>query len=364
MDFLGADTEQMRQWAERCAGAAGELESCAQRLQGAVHGAAWIGPDRDEFVQRFQRSAAGPLAALSSTARTVSDEAVRHAEEQDEASTADSASSPSGSEGDQGGKKRKSPGETESSGPLVDVPDELQDEVDDEAAIREDGERIAQGGMSDCFVLAPLAAIAQTDPGFLERNIWFEDGKYHVRLYEPGFLGLGTRETVIEVDPRVAQNGVRDADGDISTMSIYEAAFAQYKGGYSEIENAGSGPDAYYTLTGRRPTFTDVEPSADELRQALDDGRTVFINTPPEEGEQPGDFGQERDGPPPDDTVGYHFYVVREVRDDGMIVLQNPWGPEGGVGSDGEFKPGELVVTEEEYRARARGVAIGEIPEN
>lgn len=143
----------------------------------------------------------------------------------------------------------------------------------------------------------------------------FEDGQYHVRFYEKDFLGR-VQERVATVDPEVAGNGVRDADGDISTQSIFETAYASYRGGYGEIEEGGP---------------FDPESWSD------------------------------RDGAVPRDTVSTHVYVVTDVREDGRVVLQNPWGPDGGFqAGDDVHKPGELVLTEEEYRERFQNVTVTE----
>lgn len=122
------------------------------------------------------------------------------------------------------------------------------------------------------------------------------------------------------MDPEVAGNGVRDAEGDISTMSIFETAYASYRGGYEEIEEGG---------------LFDPESWSD------------------------------RDGAVPRDTVSTHVYVVTDVREDGRVVLQNPWGPDGGFQEgDDVHKPGELVLTEEEYRERFQNVTVTEGPES
>src|SRR5699024_11974574 len=112
----------------------------------------------------------------------------------------------------------------------------------------------------------------------------------------------------------------RDAEGDISTMSIFVTAYASYRGGYEEIQEG-------------------------------------WLFAP--------ESWSDRDGAVPGDTVSTHVYVVTDVREDGRVVLQNPWGPDGGLQEgDDVHKPGELVLTEEEYRERFQNVTVTEGPES
>src|SRR5699024_6415248 len=165
----------------------------------------------------------------------------------------------------------------------------------------------------------PVAAVARAKPDFLEENVWFEDGQYHVRFYEKDFLGR-VQERVATVDPEVAGNGGREDDGDISTQSIFETAYASYRGGYGEIEEGGPfGPES----------------------------------------------GGDRDGVVPRATVSTQLYVVTGVREDGRVVLQNPWGPDGRFqAGDDVHKHGERELTEAEYRERFQNVAVPERSES
>ncbi len=165
--------------------------------------------------------------------------------------------------------------------------------------------------MGDCFFLASLAATAQTNPEFIEQNIWFSDGKYHVQ-----------------------------------------------GGGFAQ--------DAMPTITGRPTRTADDEPSFDDLRSEFERGNVVVADTAPRGGDDGGwwDIVNNDDGPVPRDTVSRHQYVVRGFTEDGRIIMQNPWGPDGGYERDDDvFKPGQLVFTESEYRERFENVTITEDPD-
>lgn len=366
MDFLGADTGAVVAWADHADDARARLDALLRTMDGTVHQAAWTGPDRETFVAGFGARVHGPGQQALSQLDALGRRARNDAEEQDATSGAESSGA--GGTGDSSGAgDRSSPTTTEDSGDAVETPDSLQDDVDDPAAIRRDAEGITQGGMGDCFFLAPLAALARTNPEFVERNVWFEDGQYHVRFYEKDFFGQ-VHEDIVTVDPEVAGNGVRDSNGDISTMSIYETAYAEREGGYEEIEGGGTAADPMFTLTGQDTRTLDSEPSVDELQTELEAGNVVVADTGPRDGEG-GLFDREswggKDGAVPRDTVSKHVYVVTEVTEDGHVVLQNPWGPDGGFQEDDDVhKPGELILTEEEYRERFQNVTITEDPDS
>lgn len=352
--FCGADAERLREWGTLSKERARTLEGLLEDLRARAHALTWVGPDRDVFLARLQTEFLDRGRAARDDLDRRGALAVSEADEQDAASAADG----SGAAGGPGHDEDSSPpGTTEKSGDLIDAPDRLQDDIDDADVIRAAGEDIVQGGIGDCYFLAPLAALAQTDPGFLEEGITFADGRYRVRFYERGLFG--PKEVWIDVDPLVAESGVRGADGEITPLSLYETAYAQFSGGYEEIDG-GQAKDALYALTGDATAY-DREPSVEELRTAVNDGRVVVADTGPREGEGFFEGFPDRDGPVPEDAVSNHVYVVQEVRDDGIVVLQNPWGPDGGY-QDGIFRPGELTLTEEEYRETFQNVTIGEVP--
>jgi hypothetical protein len=367
MTFLGADTEALTAWSADAERARARLSELLAALDSAVACAAWAGPDarafRTHYEGRVHRPGAEAVEQLAALGRRAADDA----EEQDAASSVDGASDADDISGTPGsGGDMSSPGRTEDSGKPQAVPDCVQRDVDDPAAIRRDAHDITQGGMGDCYFLASAAAVAQTNPAFIEKNVWFSDGKYHVRFYEKGFWG-NTEEKVVDVDPEVAEHGARRSDGSISTMSVYETAYAQQQGGYDKIEDGGHAQDALFTITGKEPMTTDVEPSVDELRQDLKDGKVVVADTGPRDGE--GGFldtesWDDKDGPVPRDTVATHQYVVTGVTKDGHVELQNPWGPDGGYEEgDSVRKPGTLVLTEAEYRERFQNVTVAEDPD-
>lgn len=369
MTFLGCDTQALRSWGQTGSQARTRFQQLSDELRNAVESAAWAGPDRDAFIDRFAQLVDRPMVdALDALTRCV-EQAGADADEQDRTSDVDGAgddAAPGGaSDTERGDRNGSSPGQTKKSGPPVDVPDDVKNQIDDPAKIRESAFKTKQGSMGDCFFLASLAAVAETNPEFIEKNIWFSDGKYHVRLYDES-LWSGPHATVVDVDPKVAQNGVRDDKGNITWMSVYEAAYAQHKGGYGNIENGGFANDALPTITGQPTCTTDDEPSFSSIRDELEKGNIVVADTAKKGGDDGGwwDVINNDDGPVPSDTVSEHQYVVKGFTPDGKIIMQNPWGPEGGLAEgDPIHKPGTLILTEDEYRARFENVTLTQDPD-
>lgn len=361
MTFLGCDVEQLRQWSRSADTAVSEATERIEHITGLVRSARWEGPDHDAFVQTFTSHVETSAHQVLERLHRMALDAARQADDQDRASAADGTEGESAAPVDD--RKLSSPGTTEKSGPPVPVPDDVKKQITDPEAIRQKALDVKQGGMGDCFYLASLAAVAETNPEFIRDNIWFKDGRYHVRLYEQGFFSK-PHEKIVDVDPTVAQNGVRDKDGQVSWMSVYEAAYAQHEGGYSQIEKGGLAQDALPIITGKQTCTDDDEPSFDQIRQEFDKGNLVVADTATPQGDDHGwwDIINNDDGPVPKDTVASHQYIVRGFTSDGKIIMQNPWGPDGGYGEDHEFKPGQLVLTEDEYRDRFENVTLTQDP--
>src|SRR5450432_1100136 len=132
-----------------------------------------------------------------------------------------------------------------------------------------DSRDLQQGRLADCYLLAPLAAIARTPEGcaFLRHAIVENksaDGhvvSYTVTLHElqHGRFGITrARDVPVTVDPRfvVGHAGLR-LEGSHSEIwpLVVEKACAKYLGGYNQLDRAGSPSDALALLTGRQPQY-------------------------------------------------------------------------------------------------------------
>ena len=203
--------------------------------------------------------------------------------------------------------------------------------------------QIMQGQIGDCWFLASAAAVGANDPDFIRDHIQHNpDGSYTVTLYEDG------EPVEVRVDASTIDDGVTSPDGQPTWLSIYEKAAASHMGGAYDDIDSDQISRGLEMVTGR-DTDSDGDRGLDDIRDDLDDGRTLVVSTEndTESGWNPFDTAVDDDN-----VVPNHAYVIESVeeRDGETIVrLVNPWGPDGGTGSDGHFKDGVLELTEDEF---------------
>ena len=196
----------------------------------------------------------------------------------------------------------------------------------------------AQDRYGDCTTLSTLIGIAHSDPDFIRDHLTWdpESGTYQVTLYEDG------KPVTVSVDPdSLPTDGSQQAaTNKPSWLSIYEQAIEQQ---FGDVENG-----QFEDVPIDRITGEDVDlgppPSADDIRDAMDQDPPAVItadtaNAP----EQPDDVD------PSKRVVHGHTYSVSGLDADGNVVLQNPWGPNGGW-ADGKYYPGEVHLTPSEFK--------------
>lgn len=235
----------------------------------------------------------------------------------------------------------------------------------DAAPLGGDPDNLHQGGLGDCHVLASLAAVEAANPGWLEDHVRRNaNGTYTVTLYDDDGdpievvvtpeLPYGQDSEGNPTDPTYADGG--DAP---SLYSIYEKALAQTWGeldpnddgrhGYEGM-NGGWAENDLPHITGQDAERHDPDDvSADELREALEDGRPLVVSSLP---------GDEADGHDlyDDSTDRYlvagHAYYVTDVSEDGMVTISNPWGNDN-AGN------GTITLTWDEFQDATNGISVG-----
>ncbi|MDR1799366.1 MAG: hypothetical protein LBR19_05735, partial [Bifidobacteriaceae bacterium] len=140
-------------------------------------------------------------------------------------------------------------------------------------------ESVNQGSFGDCYFLAALAGLAESDPEFLANNMQLNpDGTYTVRFYRANPETGNIEPVDITIDPVVSSGGAGDASGNPNWVSIYEAAYAKYLDGsqvdYDDLDgplNLGGLPRTpYLALTGANPEVG--YPGIDGLTEMLKNG--------------------------------------------------------------------------------------------
>ena len=210
-----------------------------------------------------------------------------------------------------------------------------------------------QGRYGDCYFLSSLTAIARANPQFIRDHIKWDPktGKYTVTIYENAIFGVVERKITVDPKEVAADTGHTHGpkDSDLNFLSIYEAAYRKSVHG-SIFTNTGCLPSAaMLAITGNEADFTLLKPhSFDEIRKTLNakppGAVAVGTNTGPPLYPDPAKQPFENR------IVPHHAYSVKGFDEQGRIILANTWGPNGGTGSDGIDYPGEVHLTEEEFR--------------
>lgn len=182
---------------------------------------------------------------------------------------------------------------------------------------------VAQGAVGDCYYLATLASIADTDPNVIQQMVApLGDGTFAVRFYSGGsevYLRLDADLPVSGANPAYAKLGM---DGEL-WVPIVEKAYAYFRYGqnsyasisggwmstvYNQIANCSS-PWRYAT-----GTATDLYAY---LASNLSAGHPITM----------GSYSN-ASGP----IVGSHAYMVKSVETvngTSYVTVYNPWGYDG-----------------------------------
>jgi uncharacterized protein YukE len=209
--------------------------------------------------------------------------------------------------------------------------------------------QVNQGGLGDCYFLSSLAAVAVSDPAFIQSHITQNaNGTYTVTLYQNGKPVEVTvlPDLPVNSDGGDAYDNIPD-DGAL-WVALYEKAFAQLNGSYNAIGQGGWPQDALATITGKSTsseawnnsnTFEQIvtfgfggngssPPSLASIQALIASGQPVTACT------TGNDVWPDGDKNDPIEVVGDHCYRVQSVTSNPqtgqlMITLVNPWGPDG-----------------------------------
>ncbi|HVU90962.1 MAG TPA: C2 family cysteine protease [Jatrophihabitans sp.] len=212
---------------------------------------------------------------------------------------------------------------------------------------------INQGDLGDCWFLASLGSELTADPRFLQKHVHDNgNGTYTVTFYDDG------KPVPVTVDGRLPYNSwdqtaFEHPGNNENWVAIYEKAFAQYKGGYKNIEG-GWGSEGMQDLTGRKsakvlPAFLSPE----LLQKQLADGKPLTAGT----GSHHSGFLWLHSDEYFDDhkLVTKHEYTVTSVNADAdppTVTVRNPWGDTGAV-------PETVTMSWDEFRDHFEEVSLG-----
>ena len=210
---------------------------------------------------------------------------------------------------------------------------------------------IAQGALSDCYFLAGLSALADTDPALLQQSITaLGDGTYAVRFYSGG------SEVYYRIDGQLPTTGSSPAyahltrNGGALWAPLLEKAFAQFRRGqnsYSSIE-MGWMHEAYNAISGASyASYSTGNYTADALAQTMADQLTAGHGVT---------AGSSSSAASP--ICPGHAYNVHAVTNEGgvwYVTVYNPWGVDG-YSYDSNSGDGLLKLTAVDFRSRFMAV--------
>ena len=183
---------------------------------------------------------------------------------------------------------------------------------------------IAQGAVGDCYYLAALASLCDTDPGIIQQAITsLGDGTYAIRFHRNG------QEVYVRVDADLpvtywgslayAKGG---ADGEL-WVPLMEKAYAFFRYGQNSYASISGGwmSTVYQEITNRYAGWGWTSGSGGLLHTRLGSYlRAGWALT----------LGSYSNSPGP--IVGSHAYVVKSVTYSGgaqYVTVYNPWGVDG-----------------------------------
>lgn len=211
---------------------------------------------------------------------------------------------------------------------------------------------IDQGDLGDCWFLAALGSIAQTDPRFIMDHIRANpNGTYTVTFYKDG---KPVEITVTDDVPYSSKPGFdypydHDQQGTGKWAMIYEKAYAQFKGGYGNIEG-GFGNISLADITGKPATKVGAgDESLADIDSRLRQGYAMTAGT----NNKFPIFGDET--PDHNKLVAGHEYMIKSVDlKHHTITLINPWGKDGSA-------PHVVTLTEQEFEDNFREVSYADM---
>lgn len=372
--FLGADVEQMLAWGLRTRAAGERLGDLAVEITGALDSTRWEGRDAEAFRELAESGVLTSLRGAGSGLDLCAQELGLHAAEQELVSDVDGHIDGApfaeliGGQGfwsdtingiqDIGNWFGEPLTIDDLGGRFIDTP---EGQNFDPADVDVSAEAIAsqtmrQGGLGDCWLLAGLMSVADTNPEFLAENITLRaDGTWDVTLYEDG------EPVTVNVSPeQLAADGARvDDDGPgnqwsndpLGYMSIYEQAAINHLGpDYESViaDTPGAGIELITGTSASDDTFLGGNPTIEEFETALAENRPITVMSDPIY-------------PWRQDIEAAHVYQVQGIDPvTGELILENPWG---NTGEGADDSPHIVRITIEEYNANFVMAGIGGTPD-
>ncbi|MCK5557368.1 MAG: hypothetical protein KAJ01_03255, partial [Candidatus Hydrogenedentes bacterium] len=184
-----------------------------------------------------------------------------------------------------------------------------------------DYDDVRQGSVGDCYYLASLSSLADTDPQIIEQMVTsLGDGTYAIRFYRSG------QEVYLRVDADlpVYSNGSLtyaklSPQGEL-WVPIVEKAYAHFRYNQNSYQSISGGwmDTVYREVSGGstqwRYTSGSITSLASYIRSYLNAGYSLTL-------------GSYSSAASP--VVGSHAYVIKSIDANNNVTVYNPWGVDG-----------------------------------
>jgi hypothetical protein len=212
---------------------------------------------------------------------------------------------------------------------------------------------IRQGAVGDCYFMAALSALAQSDSWVIDQSITaLGDGTYAVRFYS------GATEYYYRVDAQLPTSSGNPAYAKLTRttgelwVALVEKAFAQFRNGTNSYASIDTGPieEGFRAMTGATTSSWSTNgQAANTLAQQLANQIAA--------GHAVGAISSGNINP----IVGSHAYNVHASEFDAAtatwyVTVYNPWGDDGRTW-DSNYGDGLLRLTAAEFAARFQWIA-------
>jgi hypothetical protein len=211
---------------------------------------------------------------------------------------------------------------------------------------------IRQGSVGDCYYLASLASLADTDPDAIRQMIVsLGDGTFAVRFYR------NNQEVYVRLDadlPIYSGTSLSYAkltpDNEI-WVALAEKAYCYFRYGENSYESISGGwmSTVYQEVTNKTSTTVWTGGSAASLASSM--ATSLAAGHPITAGSY---------ASPPSPIVGGHAYQVKAVEgtgDSAIVTVYNPWGTDG-RGTDDNPSDGLVRLTMAQFQACFSSVVI------
>jgi hypothetical protein len=213
-----------------------------------------------------------------------------------------------------------------------------------------------QGNTPDCYLLAALGSLAETDPRAISQMITpLGDGTYAVRFIRNG------EENFVRVDAELpAYYGIYPANANLTPddelwVALTEKAYAQFRYGQNSYASIGYGwmDNVYREITGMPTTRMYVSSmSEDDIVTAISEALWI---------RHPVSLGTLSSASYP--IVGGHAYVVKSIENasgEWEITVYNVWGQDGYTWDDNS-SDGLLIITLDILKANFSAICISNV---